>query len=303
MKRRLMPSHAELVAFEAVARLGSFTRAANELALTQGALSKQIRQLEVTLGVRLFERTKRDVRLTRQGDSYVNAIQPLLWKLERATHSVIASGREEHVLTCAVLPAFEHRWLAPRLAGFAAGHPDLSVRCTSYSEPFDFDEEPADLAIHLGRPNWPGTDAHHLFDEILVAVASPEYRERHHLRQPADLANAVQIHHARRSAAWLIWMQSLGLDESTAPRAYTFDSTPAVAAAAVAGLGVALVPTFYIEPELRSGALVALFDHSVGNMEAYYLVVPTARTDNPDVIQFTDWILAEARRPAAAHRH
>jgi DNA-binding transcriptional LysR family regulator len=174
MQRRLMPSLSELVAFEAVARLSSITAAAEELALTQGALSKQIRQLEATLGLELFERGHRHVRITPNGEAYVDEIRPILKRLERATHGVISANRKVETLALGVLPAFSSCWLAPRLAGFAAENPTVTVHCHTYLQPFDFEKETFDAAIHIGHDNWSGTRAYRLFGEDIVAVASPE---------------------------------------------------------------------------------------------------------------------------------
>jgi LysR family glycine cleavage system transcriptional activator len=295
LKRRHMPSFAELVALEAVARLGSFTKAAEELSLTQGALSKQIRQLESTLGFLLFERTKRDVRITRGGQTYVNAIRPLLLKLERTTNAVIEANQEKLVLNCAVLPSFATRWLAPRLVRFAAANPRLAINCKAYYEPFNFDEEPMDLAIHVGRPNWPGTTAHHLFDEVVLPVSSPAYRDTLQLSAPADIARATLIHNAARSALWHIWLDSLSLDIEHPFSGYALDDFLTVATAAASGLGVALIPEFCIRDDLASGKLVTLFDHKLQNVEAYYLVVPAAKTNDPLVTRFLSWILNEVR--------
>lgn len=294
-RRRLMPSLAELVAFEAVARLGSFTKAAEELALTQGALSKQIRQLESGLQVRLFERTKRQVRITPAGQSYVNEVAPILRRLERSTNAVIAANVKRDVLNCAVLPAFAIRWLAPRLPDFAAAHPKVTVNCTTYLEPFSFDEEPMDVAIHVGTPNWPGTTAHHLFDEALVLVASPAYRDVHGLDTPESLSRATLIHNSTRPALWPIWLDKLGVKAEAAGQTFSFDQFPAIAEAAVAGLGVALLPEFFIADRLASGELVPLFDKRPRSMEAYFLVIPTAKTRDPLIVQFSRWLLNEMK--------
>ncbi|HTM76549.1 MAG TPA: LysR substrate-binding domain-containing protein, partial [Devosia sp.] len=264
-----------------------------------GALSKQVRQLEQTLGFLLFERTKREVRITRGGQTYVNAVRPLLLKLERTTNAVIEANQEKLVLNCAVLPSFAAHWLAPRLVRFAAVNPRLALNCRAYYEPFNFDEEPMDIAIHVGRPNWPGTSAVHLFDEVLVAVSSPAYRDRLELVEPADIARATLIHNAYRSALWHVWLDSLALDIEHPFGGYALDDFISVAAAAENGLGVALIPEFCIREQLASGRLVSLFDHALRNAEAYYLVVPTAKENDPLIQRFSDWIGDEA---AAAHR-
>lgn len=293
LRRRLMPSLAELVAFEAVARLESFTKAADELALTQGALSKQIRQLEAALQVRLFERTKRQVRITPAGQSYVNEIGPILQRLERSTTAVIEANAKRDALNCAVLPAFAMRWLAPRLPRFAAAHPKVVINCGTYLEPFNFEESPMDIAIHVGRPNWPDTVAHHLFDEALIVAASPTYCERHRLERPEDLAQTTLIHNSARPALWPIWFNNLNVKAEPTGHSYSFDQFPVIAEAAMAGLGVALLPEFFIADSLASGALVPLFDSHPRSMEAYFLIVPAMKESDPLVSQFTRWLMEE----------
>lgn len=295
LQRRLMPSLSELVAFEAVARLGSFTKAAEELALTQGALSKQIHQLEATLGLRLFDRAWRQVKLTPSGHAYVREIQPLLWKLERSTRSVVEANRKRDVLACAVPPDFVGRWLAPWLAHFAEAAPGVAVHCRTYLEPFDFEDDAADLAIHVGQPNWAGTQAHHLFDEVIIPVASPAYRDALRLERPSDLARARLIHNAARPALWHVFVDSLRLELDATAQAHAFDHVSAVAAAAAGGLGVALVPNFAVEPEIAQGRLVPLFDASLRSMDAYFLVVPHAKAADPLVAMFRDWLVREVQ--------
>lgn len=293
--RRLMPTIAELVAFEAAARQGSFTRAAEELALTQGAVSKQVRQLEATLGVPLFERVKRQVVLTDGGRRYLAEVRETLARLERSTHGMIAAGGAADVLGIASLPTFATRWLIPRLPRFVAEHPTAALALSTRLRPFSFAEEPFDLAIHYGAPRWPGAEAIHLFDEDLVPVASPTYRDTHGFDRPEALSEAVLIQQATRPAAWRDWFAGLGLAAERPYRGPLFDQFSMVAAAAAAGLGVALVPRFLIEEELGSGRLLVLFDRPVRTEEAYHLVVPSEKRSAPLVAAFRDFVLAEAR--------
>lgn len=298
--RRLMPTIAELVAFEAAARHGSFTRAAEELALTQGAVSKQVRQLEATLGVALFERVKRQVVLTDGGRRYLADVRDTLARLERSTHGLIAAGGAAEALSIASLPTFATRWLVPRLPRFLAGRPDVALSVATRLRPFSFAEEPFDLAVHYGAPHWPGAEATHLFDEDLVPVASPAYRDGHGLAAPEALGRAALIQQATRPAAWRDWFAALGVAVERPYRGPLFDQFSMVTAAAAAGLGVALVPRFLIEDELGSGRLVVLFDRPVRTEEAYHLVVPTEKRSAPLVAAFRDWIVAEARGRRAA---
>lgn len=293
LKRRLMPSLTKLVAFEAVVRLGSFTRAAEELALTQGALSKQIRQLESSLGLQLLERTKRNLRITPAGRIYVNEIRSVLWKLERSTTALVASHRRTDVLNIAAPPSFVDRWLMPRLPRFLAQYPKATVNCRTYTVPFDFEQEATDMAIHCGRSNWPDTIALHLFDEIVIPVTSSAYRDRLRLNVPADIERATLIHNSARSALWHIWHDSLSLNTERPFAGHSFDQFLTVAEAAAAGLGVGLVPEILVDQEIESGKLVKLFGHELRSMESYFLVVPSVKEGDRMTMQFRKWMGSE----------
>ena len=296
LSRRRMPSLAELIAFEAVARLGSFTKASEELALTQGALSKQIRQLEETLGVILFERTKRHVKITKNGAVYVTEVRSILWKLERSTSALIATQKKKNVLTCAVPASFAGNWLAGRLAKFVARNAGLTINLKSYIAPFDFADDPVDLAIHLGRSNWPGATATHLFDEIILPVTSPAHRDLLGIRKPADLSKTTLIHHTAHLALWGIWHERLNLAFDPTVAGHTFDHFTSIAQAAASGLGVALFPQFLIAGELSSGRLAPLFDLPLLDAMAYYLVVPHDKESDALVKAFSRWIVSEIGR-------
>jgi LysR family glycine cleavage system transcriptional activator len=296
-----MPSLTELVAFEAVARFSSFTKAAEELSLTQGAISKQVRQLEGTLGLQLFTRLKHQLEITDDGRTYLNEIRPILARLERSTTSAVTSKSSRQTVNCAVLSGFSEGWLAQRLPRFVAAHPDITLNFSSYRAPFDFGRDATlDAAIHVGRANWPGTVADYLFDEVVVPVASPAYCERLELRTPADLERATLIHHADRLALWPIWCGSAGLEASETCRGHSFDQYPLIAAAAEAGLGIALVPQFLVAASLGDGRLVQPFAR-LPHVGAYYLVVPHAKARLPAVASFRHWLAAEveAGRPPA----
>ncbi len=293
LSRRLMPSVTELVAFEAAARHGSFTRAADDLALTQGAVSKQVRQLEESLGVALFERERRRVILTDAGRNYLADVRDLLDRLEQSTHAVLAAGGAA-VVNLAVLPTFATRWLIPRLQRFADVAPGVPVNLTTRLEPFDFEREPFDLAIHYGTGNWPAARAYHLLDEEMVAVASPAYRDARALAAPADLARAALLQQATRPNLWLDWFAACGIETAAPYRGPLLDQFLMTAEAAAAGLGVALVPRFLIEAELRAGRLVVLFDRVLRQDRAYFVVTPTGRRRNPAAAAFLDWLRDEA---------
>lgn len=295
LPRRAIPSIAGLTAFEATARHLSFSQAAKELALTQGAVSKQVRQLELVLGVVLLERTKRHVVLTEVGKTYLAEVRQVLNRLEVITHSVLASGGSSAVLNLAVLPTFATRWLLPRLPRFIDARPGITVNFTTRLAPFDFAYERFDSAIHYGSPYWAGASAEHLFDEEVVPVASPRLSEEYDIRQPADLARVTLLQQTTRPSLWSAWFASVGVLFEHPFRGPIFDQFSMTAQAAAANLGVALVPRFLVEEEVATGKLLILFDRPLKGEHAYYLVTPTAKLHDPLVRAFAAWLKTEIR--------
>ena len=296
--RRLMPSMGELAAFEAAARHGSFSRAAVELALTQSAISKQVQHLEATLGVLLFEREHRRVLLTGIGRIFLPQARDLLERLTTATHEVMASAGSEGILTVAVLPTFAVRWLIPRLPRFRAYAPGLLVNLRTRLEPFDLEDAGVDVAIHYGSSAWPGAETFPLFDEVVVPVASPDYQRHLALDSPADLVRADLLQLTTRPWLWDDWFERAGITPEHPVRGALFDQFSFKAAAATAGLGVALVPSFLVEEELATGKLVVLCEPAMPGQGAYHGVVPLSKRNHPPVTRFTAWL----RDEAAPHR-
>lgn len=295
LPRRLMPSLQELMAFEAAARHGNFTRAGAELALTQGAISKQIKHLEDTLGVALFERVNRQVVLTRAGRTYAAAAREMIAGIEAVTYSMVASAGSRGALAIASLPTFATRWLIPRLPDFVAGQPGVNVNVATKLQPFDFELEPFDLAIHYGSAAWPGAELTHLFDETLIVVASPAYRDRLTLAGPGDLKRATLLQQATRPALWGEWFDRAGARHDHPFRGPLFDQFSMVAAAAAAGMGAALVPQFLVQDELATRRLVRIGSESLSGSGAYYLAVPLTKRRDPLSLAFRAWILDQSR--------
>jgi LysR family glycine cleavage system transcriptional activator len=300
LPRTLMPSLNELAAFEAAGRHESFTRAAEELALTQSAISKQVRQLEETLGVVLFNRVKGRVVLTTLGCQYIRFARNVLLECEAATHAVIASGGSQATLRIAVLPTFASRWMIPRLPSFLVNHPSLTVSLRSETEPFDFESTPVDVAIHYGGPSWAGANATYLFDEVLVAVTSPDYAASLDLTEPADLLRAALLQQATRPSLWGQWFQAAAIDHPYPYRGMTFDQFSMASQAAATGLGVALMPAFLIERELEEGRLVQIGQPLALSEAAYYAVAPLEKEHDPLVLSFIRWLVESAGRPVEA---
>lgn len=293
--RLSVPSLSALAAFEAAARHGSFTRAAEELNLTQGAVSRQVAHLEQVLGVALFERVRKRVSLTPAGGAYAAEIREGLSRIAAATVSTMAFRGAAGLLHLAILPTFGTRWLIPRLPRFTEAHPGITINFATKLVPFDFAREPLDAAIHFGDPVWPGARLHRLMGEEIVPVAAPALVARLGFAQPADMLRAPLLQQSTRPRAWANWLEQQGLAPSRASMGPRFEQFAMVSQAAVAGLGLAIVPRFLVEEELRAGSLVIPFDLPVTGSEGYYLVYPEARARLPAVVAFRDWLLRECQ--------
>jgi DNA-binding transcriptional LysR family regulator len=291
--RRLLPPMATLHSFMAAARHGSFSKAAEEIGLTQSAVSRQIATLEDWLQASLFDRHGRRVQLSADGRAYADAIGPALAAIRVATARALAEPAET-ALRIATLPTFGMRWLAPRLGQLTRDMPDLVIEFAARSHEFDFAEQGFDAAVHYGLPTWPGAEHDLLFRERAIPVIAPRLLDEHPVATPRDLLRFPLLVQAERRDAWQLWLRHMGVPTDPMIAGPTFEHFLMVAQAAVAGAGVALLPSFMIEPELESGALVCPFDEAVVGEAAYYLVYPAERLNNPLFARLRDWILAEA---------
>ena len=294
LRKSFLPPIADLLAFEAAARHTSISRAAEELHLTQSAVSRQIRQLEAQLGMAVFHRVRQRVVLTDAGRVYAADVRAVLQQLAAATQKTMAWSDGGGLLNLAVLPTFGTRWLIPRLADFAALHPDVTVNIAARSEPFDFAQEPLDAAIHFGAPLWAGAVCEYLMHEQVVPLCSPAYRQRLGIAQVQDVARAVLLQQTTRPTQWADWFEQVGVDSQHALRGPRYEQFAMIAQAAVSGLGAALLPRFLVEAEIASGALVQLFPQALESADAYYLVYPESRAEAPLVRAFRDWIRGAA---------
>ncbi|MDB5847065.1 MAG: transcriptional regulator, LysR family [Rhodoferax sp.] len=311
-RKTFLPPVADLLAFEAAARHTSISRAADELHLTQSAVSRQIRQLEAQLGMALFHRVRQRVVLSDAGRVYAADVRAALQQLSGATQKVMATGGDGGLLNLAVLPTFGTRWLIPRMGDFAAQHPEVTVNFASRTEPFDFALQPFDAAIHFGAPHWAGAVCEYLMHEQVVPVCCPAYQRQLGIRKVADLGRAVLLQQTTRPTQWAEWVEGCaragvktgGLDSSQVLRGPRFEQFAMIAQAAVSGLGAALLPRFLMEAELASGTLVELFPQVVTSAggstastasDAYHLVYPESRAEAPLVRAFRDWLLGQCR--------
>lgn len=294
-RRGFLPPIGSLVAFECAARHESFSRAAEELHLTQGAISRQIRALEDLVGVGLFDRVRQRVVLSEAGRAYLADVRRTLGDLGEATHRVMGFAGTRGALDLAVLPTFGARWLVPRLPRFLAAHPEVTINLAARIEPFDFAVEPFDAAIHVGQPVWAGGVLEHLMDEEVVPVADPGFSTRLGLTGPTDLERAPLLHQSTRPTAWADWFGAIGHATDAVWRGPRFDQFSMVSEAAACGMGAALVPRFLVEEELANGRLVVLFAMPLATRSAYYVVRPESEGRSALLRAFEAWLVAEAK--------
>lgn len=294
--RRKIPSIEALIAFEAAARHESFTRSADELALTQSAVGRQIAGLEDYLGVSLFNRIKKRLSLTEVGQVYAKQIREHLERIERDTLAAMAHRGAGGILELAVIPTFATRWLIPRLPEFYAKHAHITLNLTTRAEPFMFTDTLFDAAIHFGSPVWPGAVTQHLFGEEMTPVCNPRMLGgRSHL-QPQELTRFTLLHQSARAEAWRHWFAQAGIHGANCMKGQRYELFSMLVEAARAGLGVALVPRFFVLHELAIGELVIPCELSLKNEKAYYLVYPESKQSSPLLQVFESWLLVTAER-------
>lgn len=307
--RRHLPSTQALACFEAAARHESYTRAAQELSLTQSAVSRQILALEDQLGVSLFRRTRHGMVLTPAGRHYGRQVARWLQGLERDTLDVMAHQGEGGTLSLAAVPTFATRWLIPRLPLLARQHPDIVVHIDTQTRPFLFADTTFDAALYAGTPdqvaNWPGVQAVRLMQEDVVPVCSPRLLEvaataagaprgtgrAHQGVAPAVLATMPLLQQSTRPYGWRQWFESVGLTD--VPRALDgprYELFSMIAVAASHGLGVALMPPLLIEAELERGDLVIACNQPLQGERGYYLVSPVRAQQPPALMAFSQWL-------------
>ncbi len=296
--RRKIPSLQALACFEAAARHESYTRAAQELALTQGAVSRQISALEEFLGFPLFRRTRHGVVLTGRGTDYAAQITPRLQGLEQDTLDAMSTQGRAATVRLAAVPTFATRWLIPRLPELAVRHPEITVHIETRTRPFLFAEAPFDAALYAGSAaqvsNWPGTLALRLLAEDMVPVCSPEFLGAQATLTPAALAQLPLLQQSTRPTAWRQWFELAGVVAPLALSGPRYELFSMTAAAATHGLGLALVPRLLVEAELLRGELVVACALPRQSDQAYYLVTPERADERPALTAFTGWLLQAA---------
>ena len=290
-----LPSSQSLRSFLAAARHGSFSEAGRAVGLTQSAISRQISQLEARLGVPLFVRAGRRVELNAAGRAYAEAGEPALAQIARAS-ARLGEQRGDNSLTIACLPSLGMRWLAPRLPRLSARHPELVINIAARSWPFGEDEEAGefDAAFDFGQPPWPGMNHAFLFQEEAVPVCAPTWLEANPLDRPADLADKPLLFQSSRPRAWDQWFAACGVELARPCEGPRIGHFLMLAQAAAAGAGVALIPSFLIEPELAAGSLVVPFETALSTRDAYHLVWRGDPEGGSPLGRFVAWVRDEA---------
>jgi len=296
MVRDLPPLNA-LRAFEAAARRLSFTRAAEELGVTQAAISHHVRVLEDHLGFRLFRRLNNGLLLTEKGEAYLPSVRQAFDVLCDATGAVQGHG-ESQVLTLSVLPNFALRWLVPRLAEFQRRSSVVDVRLLTAYRGTEFLREDIDAAIRLGA-DWPGLNADHLFGSDMFPVCSPMLAAQRPLREPRDLAHHLLLHVYGALDDWPQWLAAANAGNVRVDRGPSFDSYALALEAAACGCGVAMARTAFVQDDLAIGRLVAPFSLTVKRDEAWYFLWPKTGASRK-VSLFRGWLLAHAAQTRAS---
>jgi LysR family glycine cleavage system transcriptional activator len=292
MPRRL-PSLNALKAFEAAARHGSFTTAAGELHVTQGAVSHQVKALELELGVKLFNRERQRLAITAAGRSYLEVVRDAFDRLSFGTENLLQRQRAG-VLTVTVSPNFAAKWLVHRLGRFAEACPGIDLRVSASTHHVDFAREDIDLAIRHGDGQWPGLHVARLCAEELFPVCGPKLaRGRRALRSPADLKHHTLLHVDDRRD-WDRWLAEAGVAGASPSRGLVFNQASLAIDAAVEGQGVALARTALAAWDILAGRLVRPFALALKVPYAYWIVCPKSSAGLPKIAAFRDWLLAEA---------
>jgi LysR family glycine cleavage system transcriptional activator len=298
MRRRLPPLNA-LRAFEVAARHMNFSRAADELSVTPGAVSQQIQNLEDYIGEPLFKRTPKGLLLTDAAQTALPALREAFDRLSEAASQLTAAVDGRRV-TVSAAPSFAAKWLVPRLGRFEAGNPEIDVWLSAGMELVDFNTGEVDVAIRYGSGRYPGLEVSRLMSETVTPVISPELLAEKPLAEPEDLLNHTLLHDGSPDADescpdWSMWLTARGvrgLDGSRGPR---FNQSSLVIEAAVGGRGVALAKGALAQADLDAGRLVAPLQASTTTLDyAYYLVYPKTKGRLKQVRAFTSWVTAEA---------
>jgi len=290
MSKRLMPSTTALQCFEAAARHLSFTRAAQELNLTQSAVSKQVAQLEEMLCRALFQRVRQRLHLTPAGSLYLAEVERILIQVDMSSRYILTYGGETEVLRVATQPTFGDRWLVPNLKGFGAANPNIHLDIRSELEPFDLVRSKADLAFFFGQGTWPGATCIELFNEDVVPVCSPEIMAREVFDGPEALTKHVLLQCTSRPEAWHEWFLQHELHSQNSYHGPRFDTFYMCIRAAQVGCGIALIPRYLVAEELAEGKLAIPWNQPIASEGSHFMAHAEHSAEMPKIKVFVDWI-------------
>ncbi|MCZ4071551.1 transcriptional regulator GcvA [Agrobacterium sp. LMR679] len=285
MVRQFLPLNG-LRAFEASARHLSFTRAAIELCVTQAAVSQQVKGLEKRLGVSLFQRLPRGLKITAEGEALLPTVTSSFDQMA-TTLDRIEAGQVRELLFLGVVGTFAVGWLLPRLNAFQKQHPFIDVRVSTNNNRVDMAAEGLDFAIRFGQGSWHGTDAFRLFEAPLSPLCTPKLAET--LKTPTDLMEATLLR-SYRADEWSNWFAAAGVTPAAQVNAgIVFDTSLGMMEAAVQGLGVALAPPSMFSRHLASGAIIQPFPVTI-SLGSYWLTRLQSKPPTPAMQAFSDWM-------------
>jgi LysR family glycine cleavage system transcriptional activator len=294
MKQKSLPPLNLLRAFELSARFLNFTLAADELCLTQGAVSQQIRQLESHLGVPLFKRLPRGLDLTEEGQSYLPVVQDAITRLAVGTNEIFGNDKQRPLKLRGSLSFFYH-WLAPKLPEFKALYPHVDIRYISNIWVKELDGED-DMEIRWGQGRWPGLVSQRLTWDSLLPVCSPEFLIRFPMTVPSDISDNPLLHVLGYEEGWGYWLKMAGVEGVDSAAGLQFDTMISTLRMAELGQGIALARSSMVEETLLSGILVEPFNLRIEASESFYLVRNSGAEPHPDAVKFSTWLVDQAHR-------
>jgi LysR family glycine cleavage system transcriptional activator len=292
-----LPPLNPLHVFAVASRLGSFTKAARELNVTQSAVSRQISTLEASMNVMLFRRQREGVMLTEIGEYYHREVGAAFARIEAATREVSNSQFAEP-LRLRVYSTFAVNWLIPRLPQFKQKHPDIKLQLSTATQPVDFSRDSAHIAIQFGDDQWPGKMSRKILGDVFQPVCSPAYRDAMGLREPGDLLRAQLLNARLRSRDWKDWFATKEMDPDEVDY-LDFPSSLLAYEAAIAGMGIAMGQSVLVQNYIQRNELVALFSPHIREGMGYYVVWPEAIQANSKMRNFLQWLSVEARKSEA----
>ncbi len=294
--RRICPSLTGLQCFEAAARHGSFTRAAAELYVTQGAVSRQIGTLEAHLGIALFQRLHHQLVLTDAGQSYLSKVRSGLNMLESATAELLAHRGRGGLLNLSAPPTLATSWLIPRLQRFNLLNPDITLNFIHYLHTHDFAMAGLDVAIQYGEGVWPNAVAHYITGRRITAICCPDIAAKIDPRDPSSLMAHTRLHHMMVPSLWQEWFNAMGTHQLNGAAGPRFDQFSLIIKATLVGFGVGMVPRFLVQEELARGTLVEVFTQPVMARQGYYLCYPPEKQPLPALQALQRWLLVESKQ-------